>query len=152
MRQNVENTERLDATFVALTVPVVLLVRVLHLHHLQTFQRFEIVVRCTGRRCTVTTASAVHLLFLLLVVLFVLPQRGNGITAAALVSSNTSTIRRPVITASRVAVLVVDHRLPRVTPSRAQSVRVILPRLRQSFVLFRGRGDHHQRQRTRTTD
>ena len=71
MRQDVQNTERLHPSFVRVPIPVVLLVRVLHLHHLQTFQRLEVIVRGTGRRGTVTASPTVHFLVVLFVLLLV---------------------------------------------------------------------------------
>ena len=81
VRQDVQYAERLDPALVRVPIPLVLLVRVLHLHHLQTFQRLEVIVRGT----TVTASPTVHFLLVLLLVLLPLfvPQRGHGVAAAA---------------------------------------------------------------------
>ena len=81
VRQDVQYAERLDPALVRVPIPLVLLVRVLHLHHLQTFQRLEVIVRGT----TVTASPTVHFLLVLLLVLLLLfvPQRGHGVAAAA---------------------------------------------------------------------
>lgn len=146
VRQDVQYAERLHPPLVRVPIPLVLLVRVLHhLHHLQTFQRFEVIVR--GRRtATVTASPAVHLLLVLLVLLLV-PQRGHGI--ATLVDADPPAVRHPAIATARVTVLVVDHRLPRVASSRAQSVHVLVPRLGQALVLLRAGRDDHEGQRAR---
>lgn len=146
VRQDVQYAERLHPPLVRVPIPLVLLVRVLHhLHHLQTFQRFEVIVR--GRRTAAVAARpAVHLLLVLLVLLLV-PQRGHGIATATLV--DPPAVRHPVIATARVTVLVVDHRLPRVASSGAQSVHVLVPPLGQPLVLLRAGRDDHEGQRAR---
>lgn len=147
VRQDVQYAERLNPALVRVPIPLVLLVRVLHLHHLQTFQRLEVIVRGTCPRRTVTASPTVHFLLVVLLLLFLVPQRGHGITAATLVDPEPSPVRHPVIAAARVTILVVDHRFPGITSSRAQSVHVFLPRLGQPFLLLRGGRDHDQGQR-----
>lgn len=128
VRQDVQNTEGFHAPLVRVPVPLVLVVRVLHRHHLQPLQGFEIIVRGSRCRGAVAAGPAVHF-FIVFLVLFVLPQRRHGIAAAALVGTETSAIGHPIIAASGVAVLVVDHGVPGVASSRTQSLHVLFPGL-----------------------
>lgn len=151
VRQDVQDAERFHTPFVRVPVPLVLVVRLLHLHHLQPFQGFEVIVRGTSRRGTVAAGPAVHLLVVLFVLL-ILPQRCHGITTATLVGTQAPAVGHPVVAAPRVAVLVVDHGVPGVAPPRTQPLRVLLPRLGEPLVLLATRGDHHEGQRTRAAD
>lgn len=71
MRQDVEDTEGFDPAIVGLPFSLVLLIRMLHLHHLQTFQRLEIIVGRAGSCRTIATCPAVYLFFFLIIFLVV---------------------------------------------------------------------------------
>lgn len=150
--QNVEDAEGLDAAVIGLSLPLVLLVRVLHLHHLEPLERFEIIVSGTGSgRRAVAAGPTIDVLLLLLhlVVLLVVPKRRDGVAALAGPTARP-TVGHPVVAVARVALLVFRHRVARVRSPRAQTVCVVLPRGRRQLVLRVG-CHHHQRQRTRTT-
>lgn len=145
MRQDVQDAEGLYATVVALPLPLVLLVRVLHLHHLQPLQRLEVIVRRTGGCRAVAAGPAVHFL-LLLVLLLVVPERRNRIAALARPAAAPA-VRHPVLitVAGVIPLLVLRYRIARIGSPRTQTFHVVLPGL----VLRVGRHEH-QRQRART--
>lgn len=126
MRQDVEDTEGLDPAIVGLPFSLVLLIRVLHLHHFQTFQRLEIIVSRAGGCRTIAACPAVYLFFFLIIFL-VVSERCNRI--AALTSSATgSSIWHPVFSVTRViSLFILRHRISRVGSSGTQPVGVILP-------------------------
>lgn len=144
MRQDVEDTEGLDPAIVGLSFSLVLLVRVLHLDHLQTFQRLEIIIGRAGGCRTVAASPAVYLLFLL-VVFLVVSERCNRISAFASPATGSS-VRHPVFSVARIIPLfILRHRISHVGSSGTQTVGVVLPRGGQ--LVFRVRRHDHQWQR-----
>lgn len=147
MRQDVEDTERLDPAIVGLSFSLVLLVRVLHLYHLQTFQRLEIIIGRSGGCRTVATSPAVYLFFFFFV-FFVVSERCNRVAALASPATGSS-VRHPVLSVARIIPLfVLRHRISHVGSSGTQTVDVVLPG--GSQLVLRVRRHDHQWQRART--
>lgn len=144
MRENIQDTEGLDAPIIGLSFPFVLLVRVLHRHHLQTFQRFEIVVGSTSSGRSTATGPAVHIVLLFVVILLVIMDARHRIVTVAHLAAGPA-IRHPVVTVSGVvSLLIVSERIPtRVGSPGAQAIGVILPGGGQ--LVFCIGGHHDQR-------
>lgn len=147
--QDVQDTEGFDATVIGLPFPFVLLVRVLNLHHLEALERLEVIVSGAGSGRAVAAGPTVDVLFLLVIILLVVPERRDGVTALT-GSATCSSVQHPVVAVAGVALLVLRHRVARVGPSRAQTIGVIFPRGRHQLVLRVG-CHHHQRQGARAT-
>ena len=147
MRQDIEDTERLNSAIIGFPFPLILLIRMLHLHHLQALQRLKVIVRSTSGRCSVVTGPAVYLFFFLLVLL-VISERCDRITAFAS-SATCSSIRHPVFpVAGIISLLVFRHRVSWIGSPGAQTVDVILPGGGQ--LVFRVGCRYYQRQWTGT--
>lgn len=126
MRQDIEDAERLDSAIVGLSFSLVLLVRVLHLYHLETFQRLEVIIGRTGGCRAIAASPAVYLL-LVLIIFLVVSERCNRIAALASPATGSS-VRHPVVPVARVIpLLVLRHRISHVGSSGAQTVGVVLP-------------------------
>lgn len=83
----------------------------LHLHHLETLERFEVIVSGSGSGRAVAAGPAVDVLLLVVVVLLVVPERRDGV-AALTGPATRPAVRQPVIAVAGVALLVFRHRIP----------------------------------------
>lgn len=142
MRQDIENTERLDSAIIGFPFSLILFVRMLYLHHLQTLQRLKVIVRGTSSRRSVTTGPAIHF-FLLLLVLLIVPERRDRITALASPAAGSSVRHSIFSVAGVISLLVLRHRISWIDSSGAQTVGIVLPGGGQ-FILRVGRRDYQR--------
>jgi hypothetical protein len=139
MRQNVQDTERLDASIIGLAFPLVLVLRVLHhLHHLETLERLEVVVRrfesggdrlaALGPHVHVVVVVVVVVVLVVLVVLVVVDGRDGIAAVANRLAATATAVRHPVIAISRGrVVLVVRERVPLIGSSGTQTIGIVIP-------------------------